>query len=115
MNKIELNIEDLITKDVASKLLETISMEDRQRILEASLIKTLDSVLNSFQVERVIKADVEKYMAEYLQNVDVQKRIKLATIKNVDILMDGVVNAVVIGAQERLQNTYAKLVKQGEV
>ena len=111
----KVDIEELIKQDIASKLLATIPIEQREQLLEASLNKTLESVLSAWSVERVIKADVEKYMVEYLQNPDVQLRIKEATIKGVDVLMDGVAKAVVIGAQEQLQNTYAKLVEAKKV
>lgn len=114
MTELKIDVEDLITKDIAAKLLEAIPIEQRKQILEQSLINTLGKVLSRYQVDNVIKADVEKYMVEYLQDPEVQKRIKLATIKGVDELMDGVTRAIVIGAQDQLQNTYRKLVKEGK-
>jgi len=114
MDELKIDVEELITKDIAAKLLETIPVEQRQQILEASLNRTLENVLTSWNVERALKVDVEKYMVEYLKKPEVQERIKQATIKGIDELMNGVVRAIVIGAQNQLQNTYTKLIKEGK-
>ena len=112
MAEIKIDIEELITKDIAGKVLENVSMEQRHQILETALTKTLEKVLGHWQVHTAIQVDVQRYMVEYLKKPDVQERIKAATIAGVDELMDGVARAVVLGAQERLQNTYKQLVKE---
>ena len=114
MAKAEIDLNDLIRKDIASKILETIPIEQRQQILENSLTKTLEEVLHSYNVERAIRVDVEEYMTEYIKDTEVQERIRKATFSAVDKLMDGVIKAIVIGAQENLQSTYRKLVKEEE-
>lgn len=110
--KAEINIEELISRDIASKILETIPDEQRQQLLEKSLTKTLENILSPWNVERTIKADVEEYMVEYVKKPKVQERVRIATHKSVDVLLDSVIKAIVIGAQDRLQNTYAKLIKE---
>lgn len=114
MSKTEIDLEDVIVKDIASKLLETIPLEQRQQILESSLNETLKHALGKYRVENAIRVNVEEYMIEYVKNEKVQERIREATHKSVDILLNGVIYAIVIGAQGQLQNTYAKLVEEGK-
>lgn len=114
MTSVDIDIEDLIRQDIAGKLLETLPEDTKQQLLERSLTKSLENVLSSWSVEKAIRLDVEKYMVEYIKNDDVQRRIREATFKSVDVLLDGVTKAIVIGAQDKLQNTYAKWVKENK-
>lgn len=111
MANVDIDIEELIGKDIASKLLENIPSEMKQQLLEKSLTKTLEDVLKPWNIEQAIKTNVNEYMIDYITRPEVQEKIKIATNEAMDELINGITNAIVIGSQERIQNTYSKLVK----
>lgn len=83
------NMEQIVLYQVAQKVIETLPEEDRRKVLEASLVKTLDDVLKPWNVKKTIEDDVNKYMIEYLKRPVVQERIKKATEETVDKLIMG--------------------------
>jgi len=108
-------LEKIITIQVAQKLLENISEENKKEILEKSLVNTLNSVLSAYNVEHAIKNDVKKYMVEYIQNADVQSRIKTATFESMDKLMNGVINTIIIDSQQGIKNEYKNFIKKEDL
>lgn len=107
-------IEDIVRTKVAQQIIETLPESERRKILEASLVKTLKDVLSSYQVEKAIKNDVERYMVEYIQNPEVQERIKKATFESMNKLMQGVINVIISRSQDGIKSDYAKFVEKSE-
>ena len=105
-------MEKAIMCHVAGKLLEALPEEEKKKILEASLTKTLQDVFKPWHVEQAIKDDIKRYMAEYIRESDVQERIKAETRKAFDKLMGGVINVIVVSSQDSLKSEYRKFVDQ---
>ena len=103
-------MERAILCQVAGKLLEALPEEEKKKILETSLTKTLQDVFKPWHVEQAIKDDVNKYMAEYIRDPKVQETIKTATREAVDRLMNGVINSVVIASQDSIKSEYRKFI-----
>lgn len=112
MTTIDVDIEELIGKDIAQKVLENIPKDVKEQLLEKSLNKTLTEVLKPWNVQQAIKADVNGYIIEYVQKPEIQEQVKIATREAVDELLLGITKAIVMASQERIQNTYSKLVKE---
>ena len=108
----DVDIEQAVLTQAACKVLDGLPTDTKKQLLEQSLTKSLGNILSPWDVQRAIKIDVERYMVEYIKDPAVQERIKVATRESMNILMDGVIHAVVIGAQDNLRNTYNQLVKQ---
>ncbi len=108
------DIEKIVLADVAKKVIETLPEEERRQILEASLTKTLSEIMKPWNVERAIKDDVNRYMAEYIKQPEVQERIKLATQKAVDRLTDGVINAIIVASQDAIKSQYKEFINKEE-
>ena len=104
-------MEKAIMCQVAGKLISAMPEDERKKILEASLEKSLTEMFRPWNIEKYIKADADKYMAEYIQTPKVQTQIKEATIKAVDKLMNGVIEAVVIASQDTIKSNYRKFVE----
>lgn len=107
-------MERAILCQVAGKLLETLPEEEKKKILEASLTKTLQELFRPWHVEQAIKDDVNKYMAEYIRDPKVQEKIKMATRDAFDKLMDGVINCIVIESQNSIKSEYRKFIDSQE-
>jgi hypothetical protein len=103
-------MEKAIMCQVAGRLLEALPEEEKKRLLEASLTKTLQDVLRPWHIEQAIKDDVKKYMVEYVKEPEVQERIKAETRKAFDRLMDGVIGAIVVSSQDSIKSEYRKFV-----
>lgn len=103
-------IEDIVRLKVAQQILETLPEEDRKKILEASLAKSLDSMLKPWVIKDAITADVERYMKEYAKTPEVQERIKASTHKNFDKLMEGVIYTITLDAQKTIKANYEKFI-----
>lgn len=111
----EVNIEDIVKYQVAEKIIGLMPESERRKILEASLVKTLHDALRPWNVEKAIREDIERYMIEYLKKEDVQKRIKIATEKAVDNLMDGVISVIISKSQDGIKSNYEKFVKEQKI
>ncbi len=108
----DVNVEEIVRIQVAQKIIETMPEEERKKILEASLTKTLQEALRPWTVENAIREDVNKYMAEYIKQSEVQQRIKKATEKNVDKLMEGVIYTIIENSQNAIKSEYEKFIKK---
>lgn len=106
------NMEQIVLYQVAQKVIETLPEEDRRKVLEASLVKTLDDVLKPWDVKRAIEDDVNKYMAEYLKRSEVQERIKRATEETVDKLMNGVIETIIATSQDAIKSNYKNFIEK---
>ena len=107
-----INIKDLVRSQMAQQIIAAIPEEERKKLLEASLTKTLKEALRPWAVESVIKADIEKYMVEYLKNPDVQEGVKKATEEAVDELMVGVIYTIIYKSQDAIKSNYEKFIKE---
>lgn len=105
------DMERAILCQVAGKLLDALPEEEKKKILEASLTKTLQDAFKPWHVEQAIKEDVNRYMAEYIKDPKVQERIKSATRDAFDKLMDGVINSIVIESQNSIKSEYRKFIE----
>lgn len=108
----EVDVEDIIKYQVAEKIISLMPESERRKILEASLAKTLHDALRPWNVEKAIQEDVEKYMVFYLKQDEVQQRIKIATEKAVDKLMNGVISVIISKSQDGIKSNYEKFVKE---
>lgn len=106
------DIEKAILCQVAGKVIEAIPEEERKKILEASLTKCLQEILNPWHVQDAIKDDVNRYMKEYLKRPDVQERIKVATEQAVNKLMNGVIRVIVAESQDAIKSGYKEFMEK---
>ncbi len=111
----DVNVEEIVRIQVAQKIIETMPEEERKKILEASLTKTLQDALRPWTVENAIREDVNKYMVEYIKQSEVQQRIKKATEKNVDKLMEGVIYTIIENSQNAIKSEYEKFIKKQNI
>ena len=105
------DMERAIMCQVAGKLIDALPEEERKKILEASLTKTLRDMLKPWNVEKAIENDVKIYMAEYIRQPEVQERIKVATRESFDNLMSGVINSIVAASQDTIKSEYRKFIE----
>lgn len=110
----KIDFEELVLVQVASKIIDSMPDAEKQRILEASLTKTLGEIMKPWRVEAAVRGNVERYMIEYLKKADVQERIKKATENAVDLLMSGVVISIIEGAQSNIKSEYKKFLERGD-
>ena len=104
------DMERAIMCHVAGKLLETLPEEEKKRLLEASLTKTLKDMFKPWNVEKAIENDVKIYMIEYIKMPEIQERIKIATREAFDKLMNGVINSIVVASQDTIKSEYRKFI-----
>ncbi len=54
-------------------------------------------------------------MVEYIKQAEVQQRIKKATEKNVDKLMEGVICTIIESSQSAIKSEYEKFIKKQNI
>lgn len=106
------NLEQIVLYQVAQKVIDTLPEEQRRKVLEASLAKTLDDILRPWDVQKAIEKDVNRYMAEYLRQPEVQERIKKATEDAVDKLMNGVIETIITTSQDAIKSNYKNFIEK---
>ena len=112
---IEINediINTVLITGIAKEIIEKLSIEERNKILIASVEKTFTEVVKPWNVQESIKIDVNKYMLEYLKDPKVQENIKESTRRSVDKLMDGVISTIIYGAQDVIKSDYKKFIEK---
>lgn len=107
-------IEEAILCQVAGKVVEALPEEERRKILEGSLTKTLSEILRPWTVKEAIEADVHKYLIEYIKQPEVQQRIRIATERAFDELMTGVINSIIHASQDAIKSQYRKFLEKKE-
>ncbi len=110
-----INIEDIVRTQVAQKILESISVEDRNKVLKESLSKSLKEALRPWVIEKAIKEDVERYMIEYIKDENVQLKIKKSVQERVDVLMNGIIEVIISGAQDDIKSDYRNFVDKKSI
>lgn len=100
------DLEQIVLYQVAQKIIGTLPEEQRIKILEASLVKTLYDVLRPWDVKKTIEEDVNRYMVEYLKRSEIQERVKNATENTVDRLMNGVIETIIATSQDAIKSNY---------
>lgn len=108
----EVNVEEIVKLQVAKKIIESLPEEERRKVLEASLAKTLHEVLRPWNVEQAIRDDVNKYMVNYLKRPEIQEQIKSVTEKAVDKLMQGLMDSIIYESQDHIKSNYTKFIEK---
>ena len=104
-------MEKAIMCQVAGKLIDALPEEEKKKLLEVALTKTLKEIFRPWNVEKAIENDVKIYMAEYVKQPEVQERIKIATQEAFDKLMSGVISAIVTSSQDAIKSDYRKFIE----
>ena len=65
-------------------------------------------------MQKAIEEDVNRYMVEYLKRPGVQERIKDATEKTVDKLMNGVIEIIIATSQDAIKSNYKNFIENKE-
>lgn len=85
------NIEEIINKQIVANVLEKIPDNQRNALLEKTMTKALEGVFSTWQVDRAIKEDAERYMAEYIRMPEVQAKIKAGVEEAFDRILSNMV------------------------
>jgi uncharacterized membrane-anchored protein YjiN (DUF445 family) len=109
------DVEQIVLYQVAQKVIEVLPEEERRKVLVASLTKTLDDILRPWDVQKAIEKDVNRYMMEYLGKPEIQDRIKIATERTVDKLMNGVIEVIISSSQDAIKSNYKNFMVKKEM
>lgn len=107
-------IEEAIMCQVAGKIVDALPEEEKRKILEGALTKTLSEALRPWAIKEAIEADVHKYLVEYIKQPEIQKRIRTATENAFDELMTGVINSIIYASQDAIKSQYKKFIEKEE-
>jgi hypothetical protein len=105
-------IEEAILCQVAGKVIDALPEDERRKILEGALTKTLNDVLRPWAIKEAIEADVHKYLVEYVKQPEVQERIRVATENAINELMTGVINSIIYASQDAIKSRYDKFIEE---
>ena len=108
----EINIEDIVNQQIVAEVFKKIPEEKRDAILEQSLTKVLRDVFNTWQVESAVKADAERFMAEYIKKPEVQERIKASVEKSFDNIIEGMTDAFETRIDDTISSKYISFKKR---
>lgn len=109
----EVHIEEIVQQQIVADVLSKIPDEQRNAILEKSMTKVLSDVFSTWKVESAIKADAEKYMAEYIRQPEVQARIKASVETAFDNILVGMVDAFETRIDDMITSNYVSFKKKG--
>lgn len=108
----EINVEEIVQQQIVADVLSKIPDEQRNAILEKSMTKVLSDVFSTWKVESAIKADAEKYMAEYIRKPEVQAKIKASVETSFDNILEGMVDVFETRIDDTISSKYISLKKK---
>lgn len=110
----ELNIEEIVNKQIVAEVLAKIPEDKRNAMFEQSLTKVLNDVFHTWEVEKAIKADAEQYMAEYIRTPEVQDRIRAGVVLAFDRILEGMVDTFEKKIDDTISSEYVSFRKKRE-
>lgn len=110
----EVDIEEIVNKQIVADVLAKIPEDKRNAMLEQSLTKVLNNVFHTWEVEKAIKLDAEKYMAKYIKKPEVQDRIRAGVVLAFDRILEGMVDTFEKKIDDTISSEYVSFRKKKE-
>lgn len=110
----EIDIENIVNQQIVAEVFEKLPEDSRNKILEKSLTKVLQNVFSNWNVESAIKADAERYMAEYILQPEIQMKIKKGVEASFDKILANMQHAFEEQINKTIKSEYHSFTTKGD-
>lgn len=101
---------------MAAAFIEKLPEDTRTEILAASIERTFNDLCSSYsmkaQIEKQLKEYASVYIHEYIQTIEVQKRLKANAHEAVDTVHKAVLNSMIADIHRNMKSDYFSFVKE---
>ena len=106
------DIEKVIMQQAAAAFVTGMPEETRVTLMNQAMATVLAKTVSSYSVEQAIgehmKADMFKYVDEYLLDPEVQERLKKSAHEAVERLFDNVITSMGVELRNNMKSQYCK-------
>ena len=111
-------LEKSVQVAMATSFIEQLPEETRNEILAASVERTINEMCTGYSMKMEIEAQLKEYanvyVLEYVQEPEVQLRLKADACKAVDTVFDAVLHLITAEVQRNMKSDYFDFVKTME-
>lgn len=111
---INVNLEDILIKEVAGKILAQLSEEEKSKILKDAIASKLTIITDFWELCKVVEAEVLRLAAEYMKQPDIQQKMRETAIAKVDELMTGLIDMFGKSLEDWAKTEYKRILKVKE-
>ena len=104
------NLEEVLVKGVAAELLGKMSAEEKESILKDAIVRKLND-LDTWGLKKLIDTEALRLASEYLQDPEVQEKIRQAAILKANALIDGLIDTFGEGLELWAKSEWRKVLK----
>ena len=101
---------------MATAFIEKLPEDVRNEILAASIERTFNDLCSSYSMKMEIEAQLKEYadvyIHEYLQTIEVQKKLKANAHEAVDTVHHAVINSIIADIHRNMKSEYFNFVKE---
>ena len=109
-------LESAIKTAMATAFIEKLPEDTRNEILASSIERTFGELCSSYSMKLAIEEQLKEYanvyINEYLQNIEVQKRLKANAHEAVDTVHKAVINSIIADVHRNMKSEYFNFVKE---
>jgi hypothetical protein len=111
-------LESSIRVAMATSFIDNLPEDTKKEILASSMERTFDDLCSSYSMKMEIEAQLKEYanvyIHEYLQTIEVQKRLKANAHEAVDTVHKAVINSIITDIHRNMKSEYFNFVKEME-
>lgn len=111
-------LESVVKVAMATSFIEKLPEDVRTEILASSIEHTFNDLCSSYSMKREIEEQLKEYarvyIHEYLQTIEVQKRLKANAHEAVDMVHKAVINSMIADIHRNMKSEYFNFVKEME-
>lgn len=110
---LDLNLQKAIQHEIAAKMIAVLPEEQKLALLAEGLAEVLKELKFDWEIKDLLKAEALAYAKKYVEQPEVQEKLRLKAKEAVDKIIDGVLFAMVETIEEGIKSKYKRLYKVG--
>ena len=114
MANIDVNIEALLVKQVAAELIGKMSPEEKGDLLKDAIARKLVDTVDSWELKKAIELEVVRLASQYMQEPDVQGRIREKAVSRTNELVDGLLETFGKSMEDWAKSEWRRFLKTKE-
>lgn len=108
---LDLNLQKAIQHEIAAKMIAALPEEQKLALLAQGLAEVLKELKFEWEIKDLLKAEALNYAKKYVEQPDIQEKLRIKAQDAVNKIIDGILFAMVEEIEEGIKSKYRRLYK----